>query len=152
VFPFIYPRFQAGDPVAAFWLATGAHHLMHRRDGTFALDWTPQRLWREACRRDPANEDARIGYIEEVLRWVVDSLHELPAGVLDGNIGATQADCEEMLCDVTELRAFLRPDELTAHRELLDKAQFHYAAYRDYLESREHGNMSSYRAFLDDRK
>lgn len=93
-------------------------------------------LLREAVRVQPSDLVARhrlVDFIAEILRG---SVHDLPAGILDGAHGATTAGCSELtdlLLEFREHMEFLGTAE--EFQALISLCEFHFKNYAQYLRS-----------------
>jgi hypothetical protein len=151
IFPFLEERYRAGDAGAARWLARLSQLLLQARACWETLGWPgPIALWREAYRRDPADEESRKALIGEMVSHTRYTLHELPTGVLSGADGATPDECTDLLAQLHELHGLLRGPERDEHDALVRNADFHYRAYRDYRTNRE--GHTSYASFVQARR
>jgi hypothetical protein len=150
LFPFLESRYHSGEAEAARWLAR-LNQLLLQAPACWEAVGRPGivALWREAHRRDPHDEESRKSLMLELASYVRYTLHELPAGVLFGQDGATREECGVLLDDLQELRALLRGSESEENAALLREAEFHYRAYRDYVTDKE--GHSTYDGFLKNR-
>jgi len=137
VLPALLSGLLAGEPGCTRWLA-GLTNLLHQcPDCAERLPEdlrTGPELLRHAVREDPNDATARRLFIEQSARWHDYSLHELPAGVLDGNVGVTPDQCTEMLADLDEFAALVdAAGERARYGGLIDRCRLHFAAYRNHL-------------------
>ena len=51
---------------------------------------------------DPANEWARIKYIDAITNWIKYCIHEWPTGILYGSDGATMDECDDIIVTIDE--------------------------------------------------
>jgi hypothetical protein len=149
LFPELQSRYIAGDAAAARTLAELSQELYRYREGWKALGWPGEvDLWKEAYRRDPSSDVARVKLVESTAHFIQYTLHELPAGVLYGTDGATAEQCNDLVAELEFFRKLLTSNETEQFRELLDLASFHYPTYLEYrLQNRKQG----YAAFLAER-
>jgi hypothetical protein len=78
-------------------------------------------------------------------------LHELPAGVLYGDDGATIKECDQLLVELSDYeRLAMELGGDNQDRELITDARFHIPAYRRYLLERDrHTNYESFLSRYD---
>lgn len=151
IFPYLEERYRARDAGAARWLARLSQLLFQTPACWEAMGWPgPIGLWREAYRRDPADEESRKALIAEIVSHTRYTLHELPTGVLSDANGATPDECTDLLAQLDELRGLLRGAERDEHEALLRNADFHYHAYRDYGTNKK--GHPSYPSFVQARR
>lgn len=136
LWPFLVDEYHAGSSATPMWIA----HF--DKLGTFAqkrealnLDWpTKEMLLREAVTHDPSNTKARRQLIDVMARYFRYTLHELPTGVLYGINGASVTECQKLLASLDEFRELVRTEHLLEdYQEAIEKWQFHYRSYADYL-------------------
>jgi hypothetical protein len=108
-------------------------------------------LLREAVRLDPTDRIARSRLVETVAWQLEYSLHELPAGVLWGNNGASAEECGWLLDLLDQFRAHVTAlhDE-RRFEDLIAECDLHFNAYREYLLAGRPGG--SYESFLGRRR
>jgi hypothetical protein len=149
LFPELKSRYLAGDAAAARALAAFSQELFRYREGWEALGRPGELdLWREAHRRDPSSDVARLKLIDSTARFIQYTLHELPSGVLYGQDGATVEQCNDLEHELAFFRKLLTSTEAEQFQKLVALASFHYPAYREYLlQDRRQG----YAAFLTKR-
>lgn len=103
-------------------------------------------LLREAFQQNPADARTR----ELLLRLLQDdfeyAVHEVPAGVLRGNKGATVAQCREEEEDLALFREVAEAHGVTAqYKAAMHKWAFHFHGYADYQTHRaEYENYATY--------
>ncbi len=133
VLPYLFAQYNSGSPEAALRLAElrqsslGWHRAWQLFGGLSDLG-----LLREAYRRNPSAERVRQPLVKRMLRYVGQTLHEIPAGVLWGMDGASAEQCLELLDFLRELKGLMTEAELENYAELLSKADLHYRAYREF--------------------
>jgi hypothetical protein len=94
-------------------------------------------LLREALRVDPEDQLARRSLVERWANYLEYTLHELPAGVLYGNNGASVKECEELLELLDEFIAHVKYLGRTVeYSELVGDCLLHFKNYREYLLTR----------------
>ncbi len=96
----------------------------------------PMALLERALEIDP--DDARSGLelVGLMARYLDYAVHEVPVGVLWDTSSATAAQCGELLDDLSRFRQLSQcytPD--ADYSGLVERCQFHFEKYRDYLES-----------------
>ncbi len=69
-------------------------------------------------------EDDRLAYWRAV-DWLTASVHELPAGVLDGNTGADETACTEMLGELKHFRELCEHLGLDDHIPFIEACSWH---------------------------
>jgi hypothetical protein len=145
--PALLEGITAREPGPARWLASFDLQLLARASGEIPEPFrTPRGLLREALRADPHDQRARQKFVESVAPYLEYTLHELPAGVLWEQDGATPEQCEELqalLTDFDESVEKLR--ETHAYRDLIADCRLHF---REYLLAGQPGG--SYGAYLQD--
>lgn len=95
----------------------------------------------------PKDELAMDQLIHTFAQQFIYSLHELPAGVLDGMNGATSEACRIYEKEVQEFEELLQKRDLSEkYDELVQDCKFHYKNYRIYLENKAH--YKSYEDYL----
>jgi hypothetical protein len=77
------------------------------------------------------------------------AVHELPAGVLGGNDGATPRQCAEMLDDLDQFAEVCERLGLDDHNEFIDGCRWHFEHYPHYLGRRRHS--PDYATYVRDR-
>ena len=105
-------------------------------------------LWKEAYRRDPSSDVARVKLVASTARFIQYTLHELPAGVLYGNNGATVEQCKDLETELAFFRGLLTSTESEQFQNLVELASVHYPAYRAYLSQNQ---RQGYATFLAER-
>lgn len=136
-------------PGCARWLAQFESLLVNSDAGAL-----PDRLQssvgllREALRVDAADQVARRRLVSRWSSYLDYTLHELPAGVLYGQNGATAEQCGELLELLAEFSGHVQAlGETEKFAELISECDFHFRSYREYLlQSRPGG---SYERFLE---
>ncbi len=98
VFPVLHRGLRERQPHHARWLAALCQVLYRCREcmASLAPDNTEARLLRIALDHDPSDSAARLLLIKCEAQHLHYTLHELPAGVLFGNDGATAEECLEL--------------------------------------------------------
>jgi hypothetical protein len=148
LFPTLLERYRAGDSATTFWLA---EH--------FRMLSSAKRCWAEigrpsevallmaAYRRNPRNEQLRLQLVSRIARDLWYSLHELPDGVLfPANGGSDLDQCDRLIEELVFLKGLLHGQEAVVHRDLIEEAEYHYHAYREFLLTP--GKYQSYEEFL----
>jgi hypothetical protein len=149
LFPELKSRYLAGDAASARALAEFSQELFRYREGWAGLGWPGEvDLWKEAYRRDPSSDVTRVKLVASTARFIQYTLHELPAGVLYGNNGATVEQCKDLETELAFFRGLLTSTEAEQFQKLIDLASVHYPAYRAYL-SQDH--RQGYATFLGER-
>lgn len=122
------------EPGAARWLAHFEPLFYHCRDELPPGLRSAEALFREALRVDPNDEGSRRAFVECVASTLEYSLHELPAGVLWDQDGATAEQCEELSALLEEFRASVEQlGETSTYTELIAECGLHFREYRAYL-------------------
>lgn len=76
-------------------------------------------------------------------------MHELPAGVLWGDQGATQAQCAEMLRGLDEFAEVCTRLRLDDHAQFIEDCRWHFDHYPHYLDRLRH--FVDYATYVRDR-
>lgn len=108
VFPVLLEGYKQQDAWSTFWLAKTAQNLytfppLHSRIN-FKTEW---QLLREAWEIGPSEEIKESLLRAALARFDYDQ-HEWPAGILYGSDGASAAECEEILNEITFVRTLDR--------------------------------------------
>lgn len=149
LFPPLLDGVKNARPGAARWLA-GLHNLLYKSPECMAL-LPPNRryysgLLQQAVQDDPGDMRSKRDLLESMRDDFDYALHELPAGVLYGNDGASSEECLLLLDDLSayeKLAQEMGPTE--DDRELMASARFHITEYRRYLLERpRHRNYEAY--------
>lgn len=82
--------------------------------------------------------------------WLSYAVHELPAGVLDGPMGASAEACAEMLEGLEEFQGLCSRLGLDDHAEFIEGCRWHFEHYPHYLGRRRH--FTNYEDYTIDRK
>ena len=141
LFPALHRDLLAGSGFAARALASFTQFLVHSPqcrqqlpEGLRARD----ALLREAVRRHPSDLAAKRQLRDLHRRGFAFSLHELPAGVLYHQHGATAAECDQLLADLDEYaRLCAELGRTPEDAALIAEAAHHIPAYADYLRHRD---------------
>jgi len=144
LFPALKTGFLAGIDGCARWLAGFSQLLCQSPDCLAELPETARSargLLLQALEVDPNDKIAKqrlIGLLSSQFEY---SLHELPAGVLYDQNGATLEQCVEMEQDLRLLESLAEACGTTAAVEdILKRARFHIRTYREYLQTRKSGD------------
>lgn len=105
IFPVLLDGYRRRDAWSTLWLARTAQNLytfapLHALIG-FKSE---QKLLREAYQIDP-KEEIRESLLRALLRWFSYCQHEWPTGILFGGNGASAAECDRILEEVSFARA-----------------------------------------------
>ncbi len=96
------------------------------------------KLLEEAFRRNPDDVLTQDELIKEFAYHFDYAVHEVPAGVLNGNTGSTVAECQEWLGDLALFREVVQKRGLTGKYETaVHYWDFHFRGYADYLTHRD---------------
>ena len=148
--PALKMAWQSGVPGSLRLLAGLFDHVCNSKSCRLELPVELQSrdlLLREELRRNPNDQKAGLMLASSMARYVAQTLHELPSGVLYGMDGASISECEELIEFIGEFQEVVGRFGLTdIYRELMDDASFHYNTYRSYLQSGE--RTGGYREFL----
>jgi hypothetical protein len=125
----------AKEPGPARWLAHFGLLSFHSDLAGLPTNLrTPVDLLREALRVDPTDVRARERIIAQHRSFLEYTVHELPAGVLYGQNGATATECLELLELLEEFKTHVeaagRRPEFEA---LIAECELHYRRYREYI-------------------
>lgn len=150
LFPVLLRGYQARLPGSARWLAGFAQLLYKSPECLANLPESARSahgLLLAALEMDRNDALAR-GRLLHILRSRFEyALHELPAGVLYGQDGATAEQCDEMEEELLVFGSLIDACGTTVDdHDLLEESRFHIRAYREFLESRKPGD--TYETFL----
>ncbi len=148
--PYLLAAYERGDDHAgrrlaffraSFWSLPPSHPLYQPAPSPFDL-------LREAFQQDPTDARTR----ELLLRLMHDEfnycVHEVPAGVLRGNKGATVVQCREEEEDLALFRAVAEAHGVTAqYKAAMHEWAFHFHGYADYLTRR--AEYESYADYIE---
>lgn len=81
--------------------------------------------------------------------WLIGVVHELPTGILDGQNGATIAQCAEMRDELDGFAALCERLGLADHRGFIEDCRWHFEHYAHYLGRRRH--FVDYPTYVSDR-
>ena len=140
--PYLVAAYARGEENAGRWLAHFDLSFWNMPPSQKLIDLTysqsPIALLSEAFRRDPHNVHTQDLLIQKLSDQFAYAVHEVPAGILNGNTGSTVAECQEW------------QDHLALFREVVQKRgvaekyakamrywNFHFRGYADYLTHRE---------------
>lgn len=149
LFPALLDGYRLRVPGSARWLA-GFHQQLLQCDELLAQlpeeDRSEQGLLRTALASDPNDRRTRSRLIDITADYLKYTLHELPAGVLDGANGATPEKCAELLDYLDAFTRLLGPGlAQDQYAELIARCRFHFREYAEYLNNREeYINYSDY--------
>jgi hypothetical protein len=147
ILPALVEAIAAREPGPARWLASFDQLLFHVPGELPEGLRTSEALLREALRVDPKDQRARQKLVEHVASYLDYTLHELPAGVLWGQNGATAEQCVELQELLTDFREHTdRLQETTRYADLIKDCELHFRTYREYLLAGRPGG--SYEAYL----
>ncbi len=140
--PYLVSAYEKREENAGRWLAYFSLYFWNMPSSQKLIDLTdsrsPTALPMEAFRQDPANihtQDLLIRKLSDQFEYAV---HEVPAGVLNGNTGSTVAECQEWLDDLALFREVVRRRGLAEQYETeIREWDFHFRGYADYLTHRE---------------
>ena len=97
--------------------------------------------------KDPNNEDAlKAKYFIEK-EYLLNSIHEIPFGVLNGINGASISDIPNMLSSVDSLEFISNKLKIYNDKTLIEDCRKFYVAYREYLKQRNQYN--DFEAYLN---
>jgi hypothetical protein len=152
ILPVLAEGVLGSSPGCARWLAHFETLLLNTKDAGLPDNLrSAVELLKTAVSQDPADALARRRLAARVAWYFDYTLHELPAGVLYGNDGASIEECGELLALLAEFKEHLKVlEDMEKHVELIQDCELHYNGYRDYLRNRT--SWSSYEHFLDERK
>ncbi len=114
VFPVLLDGYHRGDTWSLRWLVktdqnmNKADHLGKQIDHKSAL-----LMLKELYVSNPEDEETRSLLLERQIDWFQFSVHEWPAGILNGMDGATEEDCREILKDVETARTLDKENRYT---------------------------------------
>jgi PAS domain-containing protein len=150
IFPALLADMQNSAPDAARLLAGFGQFLYKSPSCT---DQLPQNrrsafdLLQQAVQDDPKDSLAKKRLLSLMRSRFDYVLHELPAGVLYGDDGATIKECDQLLVELSDYeRLAMELGGDNQDRELIADARFHIPAYRRYLLER--GRHTNYESFL----
>ena len=153
IFPVLLAGLQQKRTGYARWLAGLSQQLYGCKE---CRDQLPDDMQTEigllhaAIQHDPNDSESRLKMLQ-AWAWQLDyTVHEVPAGVLHGNDGATPAQClelQEWLDEFVELAT--TQNQVERYRHLIEKCRLHFWAYHEYLISQ--NQFGSYRDYLEKR-
>jgi len=150
IFPALRAGIESSSPGSARWLAGLAQHLYKSPQCAEQLPENLRHesgLLKQAIKDDPNDLRAKTQLLDLMRDRFEYVLHELPAGVLYGQNGATREQCIDLLVELADYIELAREiGETEEDRELISSARFHITAYRQYLS--ELGRHQNYEAFL----
>ena len=131
IFPVLLDGYHRRDAWSILWLARTAQNLyafapLHALIG-FKSE---QELLREAYQIDP-NEEIRDSLLRTLLNWFAYCQHEWPTGILFGADGASAAECDEILEEVSFARTL---DVGAANEPFLREFEQRTREYRQRLQ------------------
>lgn len=150
MFPALRNGLREARPGCARWLAEFSQQLYQSPSCQMELpeeQRTEIGLLRTAIAHDTNDSMSRHRLIDALAYQLENAIHEVPAGVLWGNDGASVDQCRELREELDEFCVLTDVEKSTAdHEDLIALCQLHFNAYPDYLTSQ--GEYTSYADFL----
>ena len=149
--PVLAEGVNRGKPHYARWLAQ-FNSLLFQCDLSALPEHlrTQVGLLEEALRQDPEDTIAKRRLVKANADCLEYTIHELPAGVLYGSDGTTLQACTELLELLSTFHSHVTAlGETDKYSDLIAECNFHYDAYRDYLQDRKPGEQ--YAEYLERR-
>jgi hypothetical protein len=150
--PYLITQYLAQSPAAPWWIAAFADQFnatpKYREE--LGVEYVSELVMlREAMTRNPANLAVQRRLLEVMAKLNDYSIHEVPSGVLYGPNGASIAECQEMLEDITEFRQLAQNTGLLQdYEQRIDNWEFYFKAYADYLTK--HEQYDDFADYLED--
>lgn len=153
ILPALVRGLESAEPGCARWLADFDSQLAKAPYDPIGLPdglRTRAGLLRRALIDDPSDQRAARMLVEELADRLGYSIHEVPAGVLWDNNGATTDQIALLQQDLAEFQGLIESLDLSEeYADLVRACEFHYTEYGDHLTDRQH---PTYAAHLEARR
>ncbi len=148
--PYLVAAYEKGEENAGRWLAYFHLHFWNMPPSKKLIDLTysrsPIALLTAAFRQDPDNTHTHDLLIQQLSDQFDYAVHEVPAGVLNGNTAATAAECQKWLDYLALFREVVQKrGAAEKYEEQVGYWDFHFRGYADYLTHRaQYQNYADY--------
>lgn len=104
IFPVLKNGYFENDFRSTLWLVKLNQNISQNHKADEELGWITNLDLLSKCHQlDPANDEARVLYIEAIVSQLAYYIHEWPSAVLYGNDGANLEQCEVLRADISLL-------------------------------------------------
>jgi hypothetical protein len=137
--PHLSSGWRARNQNTGRWLAwcVRRHPLAHELEALPPTERSSTDILERAIELDPEDARARQLLVEILAQWFDDCVHEVPAGVLYGNVATTVEQCSEMQSDLAVFRRnALALGQWGTYEGRVAEWERHAVGYADYLSHR----------------